>query len=128
MANILLVDDDPTVRDTLGEMLSLAGHHVAEAADGVAAIEKFEKSDFDIVIADIFMPGEDGIGTIRRIRDQDPFVGIVAITGGSKSLNYDVLRISTELGADLGLAKPISSARLLASVAEADQRRRRRCA
>ncbi len=72
--------------------------------------------------------GEDGITTIRKIRDQDPFVGIVAITGGAKLGSCDVLRISMELGADLGLLKPISRTRLLATVAEAEERRQRRCA
>jgi CheY-like chemotaxis protein len=127
MANVLLIDDDPMVRDVLGDMLATAGYRVA-AADGVTAMDEFESTPFDIVIADIFMPGEDGITTIRRIRDQDPFVGIVAITGGAKSGNYDVLRISVELGADLGLTKPISRARLLATVAEAEGRRQLRCA
>lgn len=127
MANVLLIDDDPAVRDVLGDMLTAAGHRVAPA-DGVTAMDEFESNPFDIVIADIFMPGEDGITTIRKIRDQDPFVGIVAITGGAKLGSYDVLRISMELGADLGLLKPISRTRLLATVAEAEERRQRRCA
>ena len=127
MANILVIDDDPTVRDVLGDMLTMAGYHVA-AADGITAMDEFERKPFDVVIADIFMPGEDGITTIHRIRDQDPFVGIVAITGGAKCGTYDVLRISVELGADLGLLKPISQAKLLATVAEAQERRQLRCA
>lgn len=92
MANVLVIDDDPTVRDVLGDMLTMAGYCVA-AADGITAMDEFERKPFDVVIADIFMPGEDGITTIRRIRDQDPFVGIVAITGGAKCGTYDVLRI-----------------------------------
>ncbi len=128
MAEILLIDDEPAIRDLLAEILTSAGHGVEQAADGVAALEKFAERPFDIVIADIFMPGEDGIATIRKIRDQDPFVGIVAITGGARREGYDVLRISVELGADFGVAKPIATARLLAVVAEADGRRRLRCA
>ncbi len=109
MANVLLIDDDPMVREVLGDMLTTAGYRVA-AADGITAMDEFETNPFDIVIADIFMPGEDGITTIRKIRDQDPFVGIVAITGGAKCGTYDVLRISVGLGADVGLLKPISQA------------------
>jgi CheY-like chemotaxis protein len=127
MADILLVDDDEAIRVLVNEMLTSAGHGVEEAADGMSALEKFAHRAFDIVIADIFMPGEDGIGTIRAIRDQDPFVGIVAISGGSHAAGYDVLRISVELGADFGLPKPFSNAQLLATVTNADNRRRLRC-
>ena len=128
MANILLIDDDPDIRDALGDLLSADGHGVETASDGEAALEKFAGRAFDVVIADIFMPGEDGIGTIRKIRDQDPFVGIVAISGGNKSAGYDVLRMSVELGADFGLPKPIPGAALLAAVSDADGLCRLRCA
>jgi CheY-like chemotaxis protein len=128
MAKILLIDDDETVRHSIHDMLTSAGHGVEEAVDGVSGIEKFARDTFDIVISDIFMPGEDGIGTIRKIRDQDPFVGIVAISEDYPSGRYDVLRMSVDLGADFGLAKPVSTARLLDTVANADGRRRQRCA
>jgi CheY-like chemotaxis protein len=128
MAHILLIDDDPTVREALSRMLTAVGHGVAEAEDGEAGIAKFAAGMYDVVIADIFMPGEDGIGTIRRIRDQDPFLGIVAISEGRACAQYDVLRISVELGADFGLPKPVSTARLLATVAKAEGCRRLRCA
>ncbi|HXE17857.1 MAG TPA: response regulator [Stellaceae bacterium] len=85
-------------------------------------LEKFAGCAFDVVIADIFMPGEDGIGAIPKIRDQDPFVGIVAISGGGCAARLDRTWRPFRRG------KPIPRARLLAVVTDADRLRRLRCA
>ncbi|HEX4112986.1 MAG TPA: response regulator [Stellaceae bacterium] len=123
MAHILLIDDNEMVRETVNDMLASAGHGVEEASDGLAGLEKFAPGKYDVVISDIFMPGEDGIGTIRKIRREDSVVGIIAISGGGGGDSAeDVLRITVKLGADCTLAKPFSRAQLLAAVASASDK------
>jgi CheY-like chemotaxis protein len=120
VAHILLIDDNDMVRETVNDMLESAGHGVDEAADGLAGLEKFEPGKYDVVISDIFMPGEDGIGTIRKIRREDSDVAIIAISGGGQSAGAeDVLRMTIKLGADCTLAKPFSRTQLLAALASA---------
>ena len=126
MANILLIDDNELVRENLSEILADAGHGVEEAPDGAVGIEKGVRGKFDVVISDIFMPGEDGIGAIRKIRGENPDIGIIAISGGGQAGGAaDVLRMSAELGADFTLSKPISRTVLLATVAEATRKHSR---
>lgn len=120
MAHILLIDDNAMVRETINEMLASAGHGVDEAPDGSAGLRKFAAGKYDVVISDVFMPGEDGIVTIRKIRREDSDVGIVAISGGGyRDSAEDVLRVTVDVGADCTLAKPFSRKQLLAAVDEA---------
>ena len=67
MANILLAEDDDAMRQFLGAALSRAGHKVMSYADGVSALGALQH-DFDLLIADIVMPGLDGIELARRAR------------------------------------------------------------
>lgn len=129
MAHILLIDDNKDVLDTLGGALGDAGHEVEGALSGKSALVKFQSGKFDVVISDIFMPDEDGIGTIRYIRTHDPRIGIIAISGGGHTGDpTSVLRMSAELGADFTLAKPIRVDTLLDTVARAEGQYRRRIA
>jgi DNA-binding response OmpR family regulator len=117
MAHILLIDDNAMVRETVNDMLASAGHGVEEASDGLSGLKKFAPGKYDVVISDIFMPGEDGIGTIRKIRREDSDVSIIAISGGGGGETADdVLRVTAKLGADCTLAKPFSRAQLLAAI------------
>jgi DNA-binding response OmpR family regulator len=123
MAHILVIDDNPAVLDALCDMLATAGHAAEGALDGIAGFEKFRRGKFDVVISDIFMPREDGIGTIRKIRRADSRVGIIAMSGGAHVATADqVLRITTELGADFTLPKPVTRPVLLATVFKAQRR------
>jgi two-component system response regulator MprA len=123
MAHILVIDDNPAVLDTVCDMLATAGHAAEGALDGIAGLEKFQRAKFDVVISDIFMPREDGIGTIRKIRRTDPSVGIIAISGGAVIGTADeALRMSAELGADFTLLKPITRPVLLETVMKAQRK------
>jgi DNA-binding NtrC family response regulator len=129
MAHILLIDDDKDVLDALGGVLGDAGHNVEGALSGRSAMAKFQTGKFEVAISDIFMPDQDGIGTIRYIRMHDPRIGIIAISGGGQTGDpTSVLRMSAELGADFTLAKPIRVDTLLDTVAMAEGRYRRRIA
>jgi CheY-like chemotaxis protein len=126
VAHILLIDDNDMVRETVNDMLASAGHGVEEASDGLAGLEKFAPGKFDVVISDVFMPGEDGIGTIRKIRREDSDVGIVAISGGGYGDSAeDVLLKTSQQGADCTLAKPFSRTQLLAAVDRAAGKHRK---
>ena len=107
MTNVLLIDDDAILRNTLREMLEKLSCDVTEAEDGVVATEKMEETDFDLVITDIFMPNQDGIETIRNIRRARNDVHIVAISVGSPNQRVNFLKMAKSIGANFALAKPI---------------------
>ncbi|HWT12332.1 MAG TPA: response regulator [Allosphingosinicella sp.] len=78
---ILVVDDDPTVRATIGRALAALGYGVREAADGYAALEVVRAEPLSLVILDYVMPGMDGAETARAIGSIDPELPIVFSTG-----------------------------------------------
>jgi CheY-like chemotaxis protein len=69
--NMLVVDDDPTLRFILQNALTKLGHSVALAKDGVEALKAFETCHVPVVISDMLMPGMDGLELCRRIRKAD---------------------------------------------------------
>src|SRR2546426_723231 len=94
MARIILIDDEDAVRRTVRLALERAGHQVLEASDGEAGLKLLAQSGADLVITDIFMPGQDGIVTVRRIRKESPGVKVIAVkwrvVGGSVSSSRGV--------------------------------------
>jgi CheY-like chemotaxis protein len=66
---ILVIDDEELVSKTLLRYLKACGYNVEAAASGQEAMKKFESSSFDLVIADVRMPGMDGIETIKKLRE-----------------------------------------------------------
>ena len=83
---ILLVDDEPSVRETLGMMLELDGHTVKEANDGAEALALFTKGQFDLVATDFEMPVMKGNELAVRIKKLAPKQPILMITGCGKEL------------------------------------------
>ena len=77
---ILVVDDEPGIRELLSIMLSSEGYDVSTARDYNTALTKFQQNDFDIIIADIMMPGKSGIDLMKAIREKDPDIPIIIIT------------------------------------------------
>ena len=118
MACILLIDDEASVRSTLGKYLSHAGHEVVEASDGKQAMELLEESPVDLVIADLYMPEMDGIEFTSRLGQQVPGVKIIAISGGGYLDKHKVLEMARNLGMARTLAKPFTRDDLLAAVRE----------
>jgi CheY-like chemotaxis protein len=78
---ILVVDDEAIVRQSIAMLLEHAGHEVAMAADGEAALTQLAQTRFDLVITDFFMPGMHGDELATRIRDRWPALPIIMITG-----------------------------------------------
>jgi CheY-like chemotaxis protein len=76
MARLLLVDDEQDVLDVLELLLSMEGHAVSTARDGVEALEVASAEDLDVVITDLMMPVMDGLELCRRLRADDRTRGI----------------------------------------------------
>ena len=122
MAKILIVDDDIAVQATIRLLLERAGHSVVVAGDGRKALATFETGDFELLFLDIFMPGMDGLETMRLIHQQQPLIPIIVISGRPIALDPaagpDFLTMATKLGAVRSLQKPFKPAALLAAVSD----------
>lgn len=81
MANILVAEDDPAMRQFIVAALERAAHRVVGVADGMTALTALEGSDFDVLLADIVMPGMDGIELARQAGNRWPALKIMFITG-----------------------------------------------
>jgi CheY-like chemotaxis protein len=118
MASILIVDDDQAVRHMMRRALERAGHHVSEAPDGAEGMRLYRAAPTDLVITDLYMPGQDGIETIQQLRDEFPHSRIVAMSGGASASADGPLQDAAMFGADATLAKPFTMQRLTDVVAE----------
>lgn len=113
MSTILLVEDDPIIRQTTEFALRRAGFDVMSAADGSQALELAERSKPDLVLLDIMLPGMDGYQVAERIRSTDRESAIIMVTAlGS---DQDKVR-GLDIGADDYITKPFSMDELLARV------------
>jgi len=116
----MIVDDDSAVRSAIRLVLEPAGHTVVVAGDGRKGLSILEAENFDLVLLDIFMPGMDGLETMRLIHQRRPPIPIVAISGRpitSDAAGPDFLAMATRLGAVASLQKPFRPAALLATIA-----------
>jgi DNA-binding response OmpR family regulator len=120
VANILIVDDDPAIQATVRIVLERAGHAVVVADDGSTGLAIFEAGSFDLLILDIFMPGMDGLETMKLIHQRQPLIPILVISGRPVSWDSvtapDFLKMATKLGAISSLQKPFGPAELLSAV------------
>jgi CheY-like chemotaxis protein len=122
LAKILIVDDDLAVQATIRLLLERAGHSIVVAGDGQKALAIFDASHFDLLFLDIFMPGMDGLQTMRLIHQRQPLMPIIVISGRPippyPCAGPDFLTMATKLGAVRSLKKPFKPAALLATVAD----------
>ncbi|MDH3998520.1 MAG: response regulator [Desulfuromonadales bacterium] len=103
--NILIVDDQPSLRQMLRFALTAHGYEVAEAEDGVDALDRLAKDSFDLLIVDWQMPRMDGLELIRQLRDQ-PAYALLPIVFISCWDNFDARAQARELGVLTWLKKP----------------------
>ncbi|MFF4384726.1 response regulator transcription factor [Kitasatospora sp. NPDC092039] len=112
-ARLLVVDDEPALRDALESSLAFEGYEVATATDGYEALESVERDRPDLVLLDIMMPRMDGLTAVRRMRSRGDTVPVLMLTArdavGDRVTGLDV-------GADDYLAKPFELDELLARV------------
>lgn len=113
MATVLIVDDDPTVREVVVAYLRQAGHETLEAPDGPNALVA-ARGEPDIVVLDVMLPGFDGFEVCRRLRAQAPELPIIMLT----ALGEEEDRIAgLDVGVDDYLVKPFSPRELVLRVA-----------
>ena len=103
---VLVIDDDDRIRRMVARVLSADGHRVSCAADGAAGMVTFRREHPDAVVTDIIMPEKEGIETIVTIRRERPQTKIIAISGGGRLGDIELLRMARLLGADDVLPKP----------------------
>lgn len=109
---ILVVDDEPTLRETLAEALEADGYAVVQAGDGRAALEQFRSHPPDLVLLDLMLPELSGLEVARQIRAESS-VPIVMLTARDAELDKVV---GLEMGADDYVTKPFSLRELSARV------------
>ncbi len=112
MKNILIVDDEPDIREILRYNLEKAGFNVTEASSGDDALNKLSK-DLDLAILDIMMPGKDGYEVCRKIREQGNTLPIIFLTAMDRE--FDEVR-GLEVGGDDYVKKPFSPKMLIARI------------
>ena len=81
MAQILLAEDDDSMRDFLARALTRAGHQVRAVGDGIDALTTLGEGPIDLLLADVVMPGLDGIELARRAAKEQPGIKVMFITG-----------------------------------------------
>ncbi|HXO86694.1 MAG TPA: response regulator [Gemmatimonadales bacterium] len=122
MARILVIDDQEPIRRLVRRALEQAGHEVFDASEGQMGMQMLARHAADVVISDIFMPGQDGILTLRQIRKQSPDVKVIVMSGGDSTGILDLRRDAELLGAVKSLQKPFAAweiVELVRSVLEA---------
>ena len=111
-----MIDDDPDVRGSLCKMLTRAGYEVVAAGDGKAGVELQHRQPADLIITDIFMPGLDGLQTIRQLKKEGSEVKIIAVSGGDRTGTMDLKEHARLMGAITVLGKPFEMRDVLAAV------------
>ena len=109
---VLVVDDEPTVREVVATYLRRDGHAVTEAGDGTTAIDLVQRERFDLVVLDMMLPGVNGLDILRRIRQMGDMPVIMLTARAEESDRVAGL----ELGADDYVVKPFSPRELAARV------------
>jgi len=116
MSAVLVIDAEKQVLDYLKTALTLHGYQVEVAANSHEGISKFERRQYDVVIADVCMPGLDGAGVVRHIRGSEkratPVMGIASTPWNMKDADFDVI-----------LEKPLSIKALVEHVAVLGKRK-----
>jgi DNA-binding response OmpR family regulator len=112
VTRVLVVDDEPTVREVVAGYLRRDGHEVSEAADGTTALELVDRDHPDLIVLDMMLPGVNGLDVLRRVRTTSD-VPVIMLTARSEESD----RVAgLELGADDYVVKPFSPRELAARV------------
>lgn len=110
---LLVVDDDPKLRDLLHRYLTAQQFEVALAPDGPAMNRLLQREPWDLIILDLMLPGEDGLSIVRRLRGANDRTPVIMLTAKSDDIDRIV---GLEMGADDYLPKPFNPRELLARI------------
>ncbi len=116
MSTILIIDDEKAIRKTLSEILSYEGYKIEEASDGEEGLRKFRDKTFDVVLCDIKMPKLDGIEFLDKVREYNPDVPVIMISGHG---TIETAVEAVKKGAYDYIAKPPDLNRLLITIRNA---------
>ena len=119
MYKILIVDDEPKIREVLAEYAEFEGYESDQAGDGMEAIAKCRQNDYDIIIMDIMMPKLDGFSAVKEIKKTK---NIPVIMLSARGEEYDKL-FGFEIGADDYVVKPFSPKEIMARINAVMKRR-----
>ena len=122
---VLVVDDEPAVRDLLGDIVTALGHAPTVSSEPVAIAAAFEPGSYDLVLTDVGMPDMNGWQLTEALRAVDPAVPIALVTGWGEQIGPEEVRAA---GADAVIAKPFTVEDLAKILAVAEQRRLGRAA
>jgi two-component system nitrogen regulation response regulator NtrX len=111
--SILIVDDEPSILQSLGGLLSDEGFGVVTAANGYEALKIVDTESPDLVLLDIWMPGIDGIETLKEIKKDNPHIQVIIISGHG---NIETAVKATKLGAFDLIEKPLSIDKVIVSI------------
>lgn len=120
MYKILVVDDEPKIREVIKEYAEFSGYEVTEAEDGMSAVGLCKLNDYDLIIMDIMMPKLDGFSACKEIKK---FKDVPTIMLSARGEEYDKL-FGFELGIDDYVVKPFSPKELIARINAVLSRRR----
>jgi CheY-like chemotaxis protein len=120
-ARILVLEDEPQIREMLVDALGRAGHQVESASDGLAGLARFQGGEFDVVLTDLSLPERSGLDVARAVKRMRPGTPVVLITGWGHLLDPALL---AEAGVDLTLVKPFRLERVLSILDDALRLRR----
>lgn len=118
MARVLVVEDEEQVRDMIRQTLERAGHEVFEAADGEEGLAVFDTASIDLVVTDILMPKKGGLATILELRQKNPDLKIIAMSGGGRSGKLNFLSTAKTFPGVRTFRKPFRKTEFLAAVDE----------
>lgn len=110
---ILIVDDEERIRQSLSGVLGDEGYQISEAKEGNQALKQIENDPPDLVLLDIWMPGMDGIEVLERIKSLNPSLPVIMISGHA---NIELAVKATKLGAFDFIEKPLSLDKVLLTV------------
>ena len=116
LPRLLIIDDEPSIRESLDTLLTLEGFHVTLTADGAEGLEVLSHEEFDLLLLDLALPGESGIDLLPRIKGMHPNLPVIMITAfGTVGNVVDAVRA----GAENFVQKPWDNEKLLADIRSA---------
>jgi len=116
MVDILVIDDDDALRDTLRAILEEGGYTVHEARHGREGVACCQARPIALVITDLLMPEQEGLETIQTLRALTPRPKVIAMSGGGQTGQLDFLKAASLLGANRAFQKPLRARDLLLAV------------
>ncbi|WP_305041200.1 sigma-54-dependent transcriptional regulator [Geoalkalibacter sp.] len=118
---ILVIDDEGHNRQALSLLLSHSGYQVQSAASGEEALEIMQKTPFEIIISDLFLPGVSGIDILKRVKEESPYTSVILITGNASA---ETAVEAMKEGAFDYITKPFNFEKLKVIVAKAVEKSR----